>query len=199
MFLHVLLAIITLMTSFASLTSAEETSVAYDYAVGGAPTIARTNDGSILGLALDLEVTSSGDCFPVLRISGLSTQRTKKKTDSTSLRSSNVIDLEPGIRYYFQPFEDSWTISGLASFARDDETYRLANGDHLKRTSVEAAFHPVGGYRWIWSSKLYVLVGTGLSIPVYGRYEDVETGKRDAKSFWGPWSLKAMSSVGMVF
>jgi len=56
---------------------------------------------------------------------------------------------------------DSWMVAGSLVFDISERSYRLAEGRDVRRSWDSVSLHAAGGYRWLWPSRLYVLLGTG--------------------------------------
>lgn len=107
--------------------------------------------------------------------------------------------VQPGVRYASTPFSDSRVVSETVKIDSTTWHYRKKNGEFLDRSEDSIGLHTGAGYRWIWASRLYVLLATGLPIPVYDRFEMTGTCSTRTKIFWGPWHVEGMRAVGMVF
>lgn len=181
--------------------ASEQSSIHYTYAVGAAPMIEFAENTAGWGGVVDFELATN-NLAPIVRVAGYTTSenfdKINRKTDF-ALEKEVGITVEPGLRYAFSPFSDSWIVSASMMVDASRRRYRLGTGDDVERSWESLSTHVAGGYRWIWVSRLYVLLGTGPEIPIYDRFEEVHGGNGRSKLFWGAWHLVGMSAVGMVF
>jgi hypothetical protein len=193
-----------IISAFAFVTSqaraGEQAIKPYDYAIGFAPIAEVSESGIGLGVLSDLEIATA-DLAPIVRVAvqGSTKASAQGERHIDTLERSAGVTLEPGVRYYLTPFSDSWVFAGTAMIDFADERFKLADGKGVRRTWDSIGAHLAGGYRWIWPSGFYVLLATGPLIPIYDRFDEVQSGGSRTRMFWGSWHLAGLSAIGKAF
>lgn len=177
----------------------EAVAVPYEVALGAAPALYASGSSYGVGAAVEAEAATAPPWFPLLRVGAGTFEEDHPEDRSDRLRRAVDASLEIGARHYFRPFSHSWQASTSLLANRTQSTYQGAGGSSdVTRSRTTYAVHPAGGYRWLWGSGFFVLLGTGVSIPVYDVSEADAGGAAKGRAFWGPWRIVGMSALGVA-